>query len=185
MEVGEIRRGTALFYAAVIRELDELLFGRRDLKDLLVKDRETRHALRHHVRRVAGIASALVPETLAGTVDDDAALLDRRPRQNAAVRIGHCSVALIGTHVAECGAELLAPKHRFAGAAACPEIPCTADFGTEAGNEIAVTSKTIDREHDFAGNDALPLAIDRLDISTDHAAAAVGQKGACTIADRP
>ena len=97
--------------------------------------------------------------------------------------IGDCSVALIGTHVSEPSAELLAPEHRFAGAATRAEILCTADFGTEAGNEIAVTSKTIDREHDFAGNDALPLAIDRLDISTDHAAAAVGQECACTIAD--
>src|SRR6516225_5296170 len=90
MEPGEIRRGSALLYTAVIRELDEFLFVRRDVEDPLVEDREAGGPLRHHVRRVAGIAGALVTEAVAGPVDDHAALFDRRPRQKAAVRIGHC-----------------------------------------------------------------------------------------------
>ena len=130
--------------------------------------------MRHHVRRVAGIAGALVTEAVADPVYDDAALLDRRPRQKAPVRIGHCGIALIGTHVAERGAELLAPEHRFAGAAARPEILRTADFGTEARNQIAVAGKTIHCEDDLAGNDALSLAAYRLDIGTHHATVAVG-----------
>src|SRR5262249_23608841 len=138
---------------------------------------------RHYVRRVPGIAGALIAEAVAGPVYDDAALLDRRPRQKAPVRIGHRGIALIGTHVAERGAELLAPDHRFAGAATRPEILRTADFGTEARNQIAVAGKTIHREDDLAGNDALSLAAYRVDIGTHHATAAVGYECACSIAD--
>src|SRR5207237_1426553 len=111
-----------LLDAAVARELDELFFRRGRVEDALVEDRETRPALRHHVRRVARIADALVAETLARAVDDDPALLDRGPRQQAAVRIADCRIALVRPDIAERGAERLAPQHRLAGRAACAEI---------------------------------------------------------------
>ena len=58
-------RGVGFLDAAIVRKLDELFLRGRDVENLLVEDREAGAALRHHVRRVAGISGALVAEAMA------------------------------------------------------------------------------------------------------------------------
>ena len=184
MQRGKRSSGVRLLHAAVIGELDELFLGRGHVEDALIKDREARPALRHDVRRVAGISGAFVAEALSGAVHDDAALLDRGPRQEAAVRIGHRGVTLIGADIAERGAELLTPKHRLASAAARAEILRAAYFGAEPRHEIAVSRKTIYREDDLARGDPVALAVAGLDIGAGHRTIRIGNQLTCPIADR-
>src|SRR5690348_2308464 len=113
MERRKRRDRVGALHAAIARKPDELLLGRRHVEDALIEDRKARTALRHHIRCEAGIAGALVAEAMARAVDDEAALLDRGPRKQAAVRIAYRRVALIGADIAERGAECLAPQHRL------------------------------------------------------------------------
>src|SRR5262249_13810799 len=126
---------------------------------------------------------ALVAEAAAGAVDDDAALLDRGPRQETSVRVAHRGVALIGGDITERGAERFAPQHGLAGAAAGAEILPAADLGTEARTQVAIAGEAVDREHGLARDDALALPV-RVDVGADHAAARVRNKRARPVADR-
>src|SRR3546814_10441773 len=90
--------------------------------DAAVVDRPGELALAHHHRRVAGIAGVLVAEAPAVGADQDPALLDGGPGQQAALRVGDRGIALVGAHVAERGTDPLAPARRLAGAPERAEI---------------------------------------------------------------
>ena len=71
------------------------------------------------------------PKRCAARIEDQAALLDRGPRQQAAVRMRDRRVALIGRHVREPRADRLAPQHGFAGRTERAEIGGAGDLRTE------------------------------------------------------
>src|SRR5581483_4228615 len=148
-----------------------------------VEDRKARTRLRHDVRRVPRIARALVAEALAGAVDDEPALFDGGPRQQAAVRVAHRRIALIRADVAERGAERLAPQHRLTGRAARAEILRATDLGTEARHELAVRREAVHRQDRLARGDAVAFAARSFDLHADHRTA-VRRERARAIADR-
>jgi len=129
---GKRGRRFGLFHAAIIYQLDEFLFSGAHVENLLIKDRKARPVLCQNVRCKARIAGAFVAEAVAGVVDDDPALLDRGPRQQAAVRIGNRGVALIGADIAQRGTEFVPPQHCFAGAAARAKILRSTNLRAEA-----------------------------------------------------
>src|ERR1051326_89629 len=183
VQLCQSRRRVNLFDAAVVGQLDELFLERGDVENLLIEDGETRPALRHHGGGKAGVAGAFVAEPAAFAVDDDAALLDRGPRQQAAVRGANRGIALVGADVAERGAELLTPQHGLAGAAARAEILRAADLGAEARDQVAVAGKAVDGEHGLACEDTLLLAVG-IDLGADHAAVRARNQIARAVADR-
>src|SRR5581483_2600983 len=130
----------------------------------LIKDRKARPVLRHDVRREARIAGAFVAEAMASAIDDDPALLDRGPRQQAAMRIGNSGVALISADIAQGGSEFVPPQHCFAGAAARAEILRSTNARAEARYKVAVSGKAVDCQNDLGGKNALMFAADGRDV---------------------
>src|SRR6185312_15080340 len=154
-----------------------------DVENLLIENRETTAVLRHDVRRVSRIAGALVTEAAPRGVDDDAALLNRRPRQQAPVRIGHCRVALVRADITERSAEPFAPQDGLSGAAARAEILRTADLRAEPRDQFAVAGKAVDRKNHLAGKNSLPFAAPGFDLGADDRALRIGDELAHCIAD--
>ena len=126
--------------------------------------------------------AALVPEPAGIVADDDPALLDRGPGQEAALRIGDGGVALVGRHVGERRADPLAPQNRLAGGTAGAEVLRPGDLGAEAPDELRVRREAVEGEDRLAGPN-----LDRLASGLDDGAAhdpVLDDQRAGTVADR-
>jgi hypothetical protein len=75
----------------------------------LIEDRICMIALRQHDPCIAGITGALVAEAACVGADKNAALLDRGPGEEPAMRVRDGSVSLLGRQVIEGGAEFPTP----------------------------------------------------------------------------
>src|SRR5690606_15483517 len=141
--VNHLFNGVTLLQAFVLPKFGKLFLGHGNLEDALVEDREGELAFSQHVLGVAGIAEAFVTESVAVRIDDDAALLDRRPAQDRAMWISNSGIALIGFHILQAGAKFLAPLDRFTIGTERTEILCSRNFGNETLHELTIVAEAV------------------------------------------
>ena len=121
-EGGDLADAGARPRPAHLVELAILLLTQRDIPDPLVVDRPEGLLAAEDLASEPGVADDLVAEPDALGVDEDAALLHRRPGQNAAVRVRHGRVALEGGRIAQLAADRQSPFDRLPGRAVRAEV---------------------------------------------------------------
>ena len=138
-----------------------------------IRASKTSHAIPSRLSQYLGcllrVATRLIAEAAAISVDLKAALHDDRPADQDVVRHRHRAVTLIGAKVSELSAERAAPHDGVPAIARMTEIYCVLHVRYVATNQIGVSSKPTASEDQRFASDPFLRAVRARDLHSDNA----------------